>query len=492
MLNRFRLNIQVFSEALLLMVVTLGILAYFSHKALKQEALRNAEQTLEGTMQDIDNILLSVEQATGNIYCELVEHLDEPDRMFTYSRELVKSNPNINGCAIVFKPGYYPGKNLFMAYVHRKSSTPEDNTELETSETFAGRPYWEQTWYTKPMTGWTGWIDPLKGAETETEPLISFCLPFNDKNNQRVGVIAVDVSLHQLSKIIEAAKPSANGYCVLLARNGHYIVHPDKEKLLNASIFSQKRKNADPTETEAAEAMLAGEQGMKEFRMDDSDWCVFYKPFERVNWEGRTSGKNGWSIGVVYPEQDIYDTHNTLLYLIAGIAIAGLLLFYLLSTWIIRNQLKPLKQLAKSAQHIAQGNYNEMLPYTERRDEIGLLQERFEQMQNSLRDQVAEMEEETAQLRQEGDMLRAARDKAIETDNMKTTFLHFVTLQMSTPVEVIDSSVTTLCNNYHDISQQDVDRHVDNIQRKSHAMVELLNFMAHFTQDETGKEASHG
>lgn len=60
-----RHNLQMVGEALLLLAVALGILAYFSHKALRQEGVRNAEQTLEGTMQHIDNILLSVEQATS-------------------------------------------------------------------------------------------------------------------------------------------------------------------------------------------------------------------------------------------------------------------------------------------------------------------------------------------------------------------------------------------------------------------------------------------
>ena len=57
MLNKFRLNIQVLAEALLLLAVTMGILAYFSHKALREEAMRDAEQTLDGTIQTIDNIL---------------------------------------------------------------------------------------------------------------------------------------------------------------------------------------------------------------------------------------------------------------------------------------------------------------------------------------------------------------------------------------------------------------------------------------------------
>ena len=490
--KKFSLNIQMLGEALLLLAVTLGILAYFSHKALRQEAMRDAEQTLEGTVQNIDNILLSVEQSTGNIYYDLLEHLDDPDRMFTYSWELVESNPNIIGCAIAFKPGYYPGKDLFMAYVHRKAQTADGMPELEVLESFADRPYTEQEWFYEPMeTGNIGWIDPLKGSDAENEPLVTFCLPFEDKHHERVGEIAVDVSIDQLSKIVLAAKPSENGYSVLLAHNGSYIVHPDKEKLFNPEVFSQKNRNVDPSELEAARVMLAGEKGMREFRRGNSDWCVFYKPFERVEWEGRSDGNIGWSVGVVYPEEDIFGMHNILIYLVLGIALAGILLFCLSCGWVIRRQMSPLKQLAKSARHIAEGNYDEMLPYSDRIDEIGQLQNRFNKMQRSLYSQVEELKEETARLQQHGDMLRAAYDKTVETDGMKTSFLLYMTNQMAEHAEGVDSGATTLCNNYHEITSQEAGRQADNIQRKSQAIVEVLNLMAHFTETETGKEAAH-
>ena len=488
----YRLNIQVVCEALLLLAVTLGTLAYFSHKVLRQEAMRDAEQTLDGTVLNIDNILLGVEQSTGNIYYDLLEHLDDSDRMFTYSQELVKSNPNIVGCAIAFKPGYYPGKELFMAYVHRKSSSTDVNAILETSETFADRPYTEQVWYSEPMkTGDIGWLDPLKGIDAENEPLITFCLPFSDKSGQRVGVIAVDVSINNLSKIILAAKPSENGYTVLLANNGSYIVHPDKEKLSNPSIFSQSEEGVDISEIEAAKAMLAGESGMREFHRGSHDWYVFFKPFKRSEWVGRANGTIGWSVGAVYPKKDIFGAHNILLYLVLGIAIAGILLFFLLSNWIFRRQLKPLKQLLMSTQHIANGDYNIMLPYSDRHDEIGLLQNRFEQMQRSLQNRVDEQKAETVLLHQHGNMLRVAYNKTIESDGLKTSFLKYLTHQMVAPVESIDSSAIILCNNFHGLSNQEIELQIDNILRKTQTMVELLNHMTHFTESDNGKEADH-
>ena len=491
-MKNLKLNIQVLAEALLLLTVTMGILAWFSHRALREEAMRDAEQTLEGTIQTIDNILLTVEQSAGNVYYDLRQHLDNPDRMFTYSQKLVESNPNIVGCAIVFKPGYYPGRDLFMAYVRRKTPDANDPSDLEMPETFADRPYTEQAWYTEPMTtGNIGWIDPLKGLDTEDEPLVTFCLPFSDKNKQRIGVIAVNVSINQLSKIILAAKPSPNGYSVLLAHNGSYIVHPDKEKLTDPTVFSQKERGVDESEIEAAKAMVAGERGMREFRRGNNDWCVFFKPFERVNWEQRTKSNIGWSVGVVYPEEDIFESHNSLIFLVVVIAIAGMLLFYLLCSWFIRRQMKPLKQLARSAQHIAGGNYREMLPGSDRQDEIGLLQYHFGQMQRSLQHQLDELEEETTQLRQHGDMLRTAHDRTVETDEMKTSFLLYMTNLMSESAESIDNSVTKLCNYCHHLSEKDRNHQVDNIQRKSQTVVELLKHMAHFTETDTGKEVAH-
>lgn len=485
-------NIRIVGEALLLLTVSFGVFAYFSHKVLREEGVRNAEQTLEGTMQHIDNILLSVEQATGNIYYDLIQHLDDPDRMYTYSRELVLSNPYIDGCAICFKPGYFSGKDLFMAYVHHQKSASNGALDLTTSDTFAHRAYTEQRWYTKPMeSGWIGWIDPLKGEETEREPLVSFCLPFNDKKGERIGVIAVDVAISHLSNFILAMKPSENGYCILLGHNGSYIVHPDKEKLMSPTIFSQTGRKADPTELEAAKTMLAGKSGTKEFRRDGDDWWVFFKPFKPIKWEGRSSGEVAWSVGVVYPEDDIFGLYNTLLYIAIAIGIVGILLFSLLSYWIIRKQMKPLSILAKSAQHIASGNYSETLPYEDRSDEIGKLQHRFNKMQRSLQGQVDELEEETKHLKQQGTLLQMEYDRAIETDNMKTSFQHYITHQMNDPSNSIDGSVTTICNNRHNISQQETNKQVDNIQRKSQTMVDLLDHLAHFTENETGKEGSY-
>ena len=74
---------------------------------------------------------------------------------------------------------------------------------------------------------------------------------------------------------------------------------------------------------------------------------------------------------------------------------------------------------------------------------------------------------------------------------MKSSFLHFVTNQMTGPSEAIDRSVTTLCNNYHDISLEEVDREINIIKTQSDTIIDLLNHMLQTAESETGKEDAH-
>ena len=87
--------------------------------------------------------------------------------------------------------------------------------------------------------------------------------------------------------------------------------------------------------------------------MGGEEWHVFYKPFKRTEVPGRAMEPLAWSVGVVYPVDDIYGNYNRLFnYLMAGGTLALTVLFLLL--WaVIKRQLKPLETLTTSAREIA-------------------------------------------------------------------------------------------------------------------------------------------
>ena len=102
-----RISLMVVFSTALLLSVALFIMFRYARKAMREEALQKAEQTLEATVQHIDNVLLSVEQSAGNVYADMLNHLNQPERMFVYSRKLVETNAHIAGCAIAFDPYNY-------------------------------------------------------------------------------------------------------------------------------------------------------------------------------------------------------------------------------------------------------------------------------------------------------------------------------------------------------------------------------------------------
>lgn len=482
-----RLNMIVLCVMAFLLLVSLSVMFSFSHRVLKKEAMNGAWQTLDVTVLQIDNILQTVEETTENVYEDLRQHLDQPERMYTYSRRIVECNPNIDGCAIVFRPGYYPGHDLYMAYVHR-----DVNGEFVTQETFANRPYTEQVWYSETVAKEIAcWTAPLKNENAEDEPLITFCQPIFNSKDECVGAVAVDVSINELSQIVLAAKPSPNSYCTLVDKNGSFIVHPDKEKLAHQTVFTQTETGADPSVLVAAKALLSGETGYKPFHLNSEDWLVFYKPFTRSEVSGRSVQNLDWSIGLIYSEDDIFDSYNHLLLLVMACALIGLLAFFVFCRLFIRRELKDLNQLTQSAQRIAKGHYNELIPDAQRDDEIGQLQDNFVKMQHSLAAQFSEQKQLSSSLEKRGEYLRQASGHSLETDRLKTAFLYYVTNQMTAPSVIIDNSVTTLCNNYYDISQKDAEQEVEKIKAQSKQIVSLLDELVHITEIENGKEVSH-
>ena len=487
-----RLSLMVVCEIALLLLVSLVVMFYFSRQTLKQEAMHNAEHTLEGTVQHIDNVLLSVEQSAGNIYWDVLSHLQEPDRMYTYCRRLIESNRYIGSCTIAFKPGYFSGYKGFLACAHKDSNGVIADERDNQQKVLDNTQYTEQEWYTIPMeTGHAIWTNPQKQAIVGNEVVTTFCLPIYDRSGECVGVMAADLSVGLLSRIIRTAKPSDNGYTVLISRNGSFIVHPNLEKLKHQMVFLPNVQDANQSIQEIAKAMIAGKSDFKSFEKDNEDWHVMFKPFLRAEIPGRTKEELNWSIGVVYPDDDIFGDYNLLLSYVLAIAIGGLLLFYLLCRLITHRQLLPLNMLTRAAQKISQGDYSRTIPDTERYDEIGQLQENFQQLQQSLATRMAELEQMNAQLKERSKELQQANRKAQEANRMKSAFLHQMTYQMLEPADTLMNHVNTLCNNYHTISLEEANEEISAIHQKGKTIIELLGHMIDSAEQETGKEDAH-
>ena len=435
-----KISLMAVSAMAVLLIASLVVMLLYSRKKVKEETMARVTQTLDGTVQNIDNILLSVEQSTGNVYYSLAPHTDNPDAMENYRRKLIESNPYVTDCTI----------------------------------TLGDSSVTDSKWFVKP-------------AQEGKDPLICFSLPVHNVAGQPVGSICVDVSVGLLSRIVAQAKPSENSFCVLLDSMGNFIVHPDAEQLMQQSAIEISKANANAELGEAVQAMIAGQTDYRTFRLWGTDFYVYFKPFSRSSVRGRAIGHLGWSAGIIYPERDIFGDYNNLQYYVLVISIIGLLLTFLLSHAVIKSRLKPLLMLTSQAQHIAAGNFSEPIPDSKHIDEVGRLQDNFQLMQRSLATQIDELESLKNTLYQRCEGLRKAYDLAKKADRMKTSFLHNMTNQMMEPADAIEQDVQQLCSQ----SDRDTAQLVSDVQKKGKAITELLKNLISMSDDEMRKEADH-
>lgn len=447
----------------------------YSRKVIKEEVMQKAEQTLESTVQRIDNILLSAEQASGNILHYLYLHINEPDKMYAYSKKLVENNRFIKGCAIAMEPNFYKDRGeLFMAYYYTTVDSFQrlPKKDIVQSETFGEVPYYQQIWYTRPFeVGAPVWIGPIDDLESKGSNIITFCLPLILPDGQKVGVMGVDVSVSLLSEVIKDAKPSPNSYAMLINGEGEFIVHPT----LTTPDSTRKYAPISKLPEEVREPMLSGETGYKKIKHERHYDYVFYKPFIRKNAPARSMEAVNWSIGIVYPEDDILGDYNRLLNYVLIIAIVGMILLLVLCQIITHHQLSPLLMLTEAAHRIANGRFDEPIPDSPHMDEVGRLQDHFKQMQQSLAVHISELEKLNTQLRERNENLQEAYTKAKEADRMKMAFLHNMTNRMQEPVDTICAKVEALCNDTQQLSPQEADKLVQDIERQCMVVVELLN-----------------
>ena len=428
----FRLSLMVIAALATLLLVALFIMFHFSRKALREEALNDASQTLEATVSRIDNVLLDVEQAAGNIYWKMMNYPHQPEKMKAYAQRLVGDNP-------------------YIIDYHLTWNT--DSTSVDTNV--------------------MGWMEPQNKHHQQNEAVTTFRLPLYD-GRKAVGVFDVDVSLAQLSAIVIETKPSPNSFCVLLGKDGKFIVSPDSA-FLNENAFEVAERMHQNAEVDVIKSMMSGETGYKYVKVNDDDFYVFYKPFVRADMPGRAQIDLGWSVGIIYPEDDIFGDYNRLLTIVLIIAAVGLLLLFIHCRVFIHHQFVPLRQLAKAAQAIAEGSYDERIPHSRRVDEVGRLQKHFQKMQRSLATRVGELQRASDVLQERGEGLQTAYEQAQAGDRMKTNFLYNMSDQMMSPVSGICERVMMISEHADELTEEDTSRMVNEIQQRGAKVTALLN-----------------
>ena len=213
------------------------------------------------------------------------------------------------------------------------------------------------------------YFDVLTGGKTESLLMTSLCSPITE-NGKYVAVVAYDITLIQLQKIVENIKPFEGSYAFMISNGGFISGHSDKE-LLNRKI--EEIFPEDNKKHKISQNILDG----KSFNYISTDKTgtktyVSYAPIHVMN------TNTPWSIAISVPVNIIMQEANRNFKISIIVGILGILLMALVIAIIGRNITNPLTKITELLKHLAKGYIDDkMIIKIETGDEI-------EEMSNAL------------------------------------------------------------------------------------------------------------
>ena len=381
-----RLTLRIMMVVLAMMAVIAGVVYFTVSEYMDDEAEMRFQIVVMRAHREIQRRLSDVYVATNNNVHEIERDIDDPDKLYAHLERIVKENPWIVSCGLLFVPDYYPEKGkYFVPFATRDTADVVSVIRIDT----VYHDYFEDDWYVARMESDSAdWVDPYfedPQLTTYIEPrlLTTYAVPIHNREGRPVAVLCSDLSLEDLrNDMLQKVRQGKRNYeqnekhpsynCII-DRNGRYVLHPDRDRMLKDTLD--------------AKVTFKGKEGTVSAIVDGVPSWIFYRHLKYVE----------WTVMMVVPENLIQQHGRMLNTIILLVMLIGLAAIYLFCRQQIRKVTSPLHRFARSAEEVAKGNFNAPLPDIRDDDEIRLLRDSFGNMQQSLSRYIDELKTTTAQ-----------------------------------------------------------------------------------------------
>lgn len=381
-----RLSIYVLSFTLVVFTTIMVLFYSFSHKKVTHFAIERTHGLLNNIATQISSQLMSVEATMNQAVWIVEENINKPDSLRRVITAVVEKNPLIVGSGIAFVPDYYKDKGkYYMPYAaFRNGGDQEIIYQVLGSQNY---DYPCMDWYIIPkLLKQDYWSEPYYDTGGGNFIMSTYAHPLYDKHGNIYAIFTANISLSMFTDTISKLKPYESSYTYLLSRNGSYLTHIDRTKIMNETIFSDAFEMKSPQQEQIGHEMLAGHTGTMRFNNKGIDSYAFYTSIPNT----------GWSVCTVCPSQiilqELDSTSRGLIYTF----LIGFIVLFLIVYYIIRRLTRPLEKFSESARAIAIGQFDVPLPKIYSNDEIRTLRDSLVYMQSSLARYISELKQTTA------------------------------------------------------------------------------------------------
>ena len=341
-----RLMGRVLIVSALIFTLTFALFLHMAASKMREEATAHAHRELSNTIHQIDAILRSVEIAVENTAWIVPHLLESPDFMYDITKRLLQNNDFIYGASVAFEPNYYKSKGHYFSPYSYRDENDSIRTKQVGDDTY---DYHYMDWYQIPkLLNKPYWSEPYYDDGGGEIMMTTYSKPLYDSDGKLYAMLIADLSLEWLTNLVGSIKAFDKSYNLMVSRNASFIVHPNRELILNETIFSSTYGDTDKSLAKMQDDILNGRAGQVLRDNKGGKYFVFYSPVETTQ----------WTVAIVCPRSELYAEVKTLRGVLIILGIIALLLMIALSYKGIRKVVAPVEDFSDVAKKIAQGDYH--------------------------------------------------------------------------------------------------------------------------------------
>ncbi|SJN52816.1 Methyl-accepting chemotaxis protein PctC [Vibrio ruber DSM 16370] len=296
----------------------------------------------------------------------------------------------------------------------------------EKGEMYRQDPSLNKPGYDPRVRGWYK-LAKSKNEAVTTDPYVSVTMqklvvtladPIY-KDGQLIGVAASNLALDQLINDVLKMKVLGDGYSILVNKKGTVVAHPKKDLILKPISEAIPQLNIQSLSqiSDSGELLFIDIGGKNKVVM------------------GQNIAHTDWMLIMIMDQATLEKPMNSLLLKQIIIAIVILVVIALLTSWVLSRQLKAIGDIGDALAEIAEGN-GDLTKRLEvdRKDEVGLLAERFNKFVDRLHMMVKKVHDVSIALNQKADSAASAatkRSQQLKTQQDEITMVATAVTEMA-------------------------------------------------------------
>ncbi|MED4082306.1 methyl-accepting chemotaxis protein [Halalkalibacterium halodurans] len=389
-----------------LIVTTSGLIGLIVFAILGTMYVQASKETQTSTESEAGRVTIEMEKLLDYylpFFSSAVDRLAQDRAVMTFLR----SNPDdesfpdeINEEFVYFLEN---DERADLFYIGQQSngnfySYPE--VELPDDYDPRARPWYEKAAETPEQVVWS---EPYLSATVGHEVMMVTVAKaiVDPRNQQLLGVVAIDILLDDLSQLLNETEVGMGGSLALIHESGMVIAHPDADlrgENLSDESFIQDLQQAQ------------GKQGQIEYEFENEARTLFFNKMDQMD----------WNIVAFYRDKEVTAPVRQLRNYFILVLLVSMTIATATSYYFGRKMANPILALNDRMQQVIKGDLTASAD-VKSQDEIGQLSDGFNQMVQTLREMIHALRQTGATSNKEAVELRSMLQEAIASSEEVAT-----------------------------------------------------------------------